>query len=909
MIRRHQSSQKLQPGGTNMTMNKPSKTARRSWALIGTALAGCLAAQPALAAGQPQASASRATQEQAFDVPAGPLATALLQLGTQAGVQFNIDSRLTEGRSTAGLRGRYSVEQALATLLAGTGLTYRFTGPQTIVIEALPDVGDARMLGAVRVEGATMNGRGGAIGPSDVNGINGSNDVTATEGTGSFTTGGTSVASKEPRALKDTPQSVSVITSAQLEEQNLNSFPDLMAQMPGVSVVTGAAGAIRQEFYSRGLRVQRAQIDGGAQIDISNSAQALNPQFDMGIYDHAEILRGADGLFNGYGDPGGVISLQRKRPLDRRQALVEGQVGSWNNFRASVDITGPIALDGRVRARGVAVWQDREFFYDTANTRKGLLFGSVDFDATDTTLLNVGASQTWLRGNNFAVGLPRYTDGGDIGLPRDTCLCLPDSRFSIVTNELFARFEQAIGKSWNLRANVTRLEQKTRSLTGNISGAVIRETGTGPLLLHVRSQTASTQFTADVTLNGSFRMFGQDQRLVVGGNYSNADGGGAASFSAIGLQRIPVDVLNFNPADPRYRRTATFFPTAFTPVDLNRQLGAYATLDLTVWSPLHVAVGLRYSKRKTRTVNDFRCVQATGCTNESGQPVAQGQTELLDEVSNTTEDFVWPPNVSARLDITKNLTAYGSYTRIFGDQSILLDAQRNPLPPFTGNNVEAGVKWAPNGGRTNLSLSVYRIKQQRIGIFSTFDPTFPFGGSTVCCYVTAPDFYRLSEGVDAEVTGEIVPGLQVAASYTYNRNENRGTALFNDGLPLQSRFPAHIYKVWLSYQPRRQDWLGRLNVGAGVNGQSSTFVRGLVCPQTNPVTGFCQVRQQGFQFVEPPYAIVAARIGYTFNDRLSAAININNMFDKKYYQTVGVPGSGNYYGEPRNVLFSLNAKY
>ncbi len=83
-------------------------------------------------------------------------------------------------------------------------------------------------------------------------------------------------------------------------------------------------------FYSRGFAIERLQIDGGAPMDIGHpTSYGLIPQIDMAEYDHAEVLRGADGLFNGYGDPGGVINLARKRPLDHSQLVVEGQYGSW----------------------------------------------------------------------------------------------------------------------------------------------------------------------------------------------------------------------------------------------------------------------------------------------------------------------------------------------------------------------------------------------------------------------------------------------------------------------------------------------------------------------------------------------------------------------------------------------------
>ncbi len=890
---------------------RPGRAKRTDRLMVGAALVLIMALAPGSAA-MAQTAAPRAAQEQAFDLPAGPLGAALLQVGSATGVQFNIDSGLTEGRTAAALRGSYTVEQALATLLRGTGLTYRFTGPQTIVIEALPDIGNARLLGAVRVEGAGAGASGGyGAGPSTVNGINGSNDVTATEGTGSFTTGAASIASKQPRALKDTPQSISVVTSQQLDEQNINSVSALMAQMPGISIVTGDAGPLSPEFFSRGFQVQRAQIDGGAPIDITTrGGQGLNPLFDMAVYDHAEILRGADGLFNGYGDPGGVISLARKRPLDQRQVLVEAQAGSWNNYRGMADITGPLTSDGSLRARGVLAWQDSDFFYDTATNLKWTMYGAIDYDLTPTTLVNGGISKNWLRGVNFSGGLPRFLDGADIGLPRDTCFCFSDSRFSVETLEYFARIEQKIGSKWNIRADFTRLEQDTRSQAGSVVGAV-NTAGMGPVLFYSRTSERREQTLFDLTLTGGFRLFGHDQRVVIGGNYKNADGGGSVTLRPESGTLIPVDIYNFNQSDPAFVDTDIYRPSIERISDLTRQLGAYATLQLTVWTPLHLDIGLRYSKRTTSSETAILCSVAAGCeTGFPPRPLALGDRFITLANRNSTTDFVWPPNASAVFDLTRSLSVYGSYSRIFSDQSSSLDINLRPLKPVTGNNVEAGVKWAPRDGKMNASLSVYRIRQRNFAAYFDYNPNAPVGGGTFCCYVSSPNNVRQSKGIDAEITGEVLPGVQVAASYTYNENENQGVDSFAEGEPLQTRFPAHIYKVWVSYQPRMAGWLGRLNIAAGVNGQSSSFTSGRVCPQPDPSGGFdCPVDPLFFDFTEPGYAVASARIAYKVTPAVTAALNAGNLFDKRYYQTVGTADSGNWYGEPRSIVASLSAKF
>src|SRR5262249_23719626 len=146
------------------------------------------------------------------------------------------------------------------------------------------------------------------------------------------------------------------------------------------------------------------------------------PQIDMAMYDHVEVLRGSDGLFNGYGAPGGVVSLTRKRPLDHSQVIVDGLVGSWNNYRTVIDATGPLGFGGKLRGRGVLSYEDQNYFYDTASNDKTVAYGILEYDLSPATTLSAGFSSTRQDTVPFVVGLPRYESGADLRLPRDTCL-------------------------------------------------------------------------------------------------------------------------------------------------------------------------------------------------------------------------------------------------------------------------------------------------------------------------------------------------------------------------------------------------------------------------------------------------------------------------------------------------------
>jgi outer membrane receptor protein involved in Fe transport len=164
----------------------------------------------------------------------------------------------------------------------------------------------------------------------------------------------------------------------------------------------------------------------------------------------------------------------------------------------------------------------------------------------------------------------------------------------------------------------------------------------------------------------------------------------------------------------------------------------------------------------------------------------------------------------------------------------------------------------------------------------------------------------------------------VAASYTFSENEQKGSYFgASEGMPFVSIAPKHLYKLWMSYDFGAAGHEGRLSgltLSGGVNGQSSAFRSGTVCVNLDgnphPVTGAQDCASNAppdrvpFEFIVPAYALLSARIDYRFSDRWSAAINLENILDKTYYQTTGfgVTG-GHWYGAPRSFAATLRGKW
>ncbi|CAG9209135.1 hypothetical protein PSP6_280010 [Paraburkholderia tropica] len=176
--------------------------------------------------------------------------------------------------------------------------------------------------------------------------VSGANDADATtEGSGSYAAKKATIGGKVAQSIKETPNSVSVLTRQQMDDQNVTTIQDALRYVTGVSSIDYGDGTAY--FRARGSQLG-IEFDGVPTL----SGLQYQLQFDLAMYDRVEILRGPGGSIDGMGEPGGVVNLVRKRPQDQFHLATETQVDSFGSVRQMIDVTGPLNKDGTVRARG-----------------------------------------------------------------------------------------------------------------------------------------------------------------------------------------------------------------------------------------------------------------------------------------------------------------------------------------------------------------------------------------------------------------------------------------------------------------------------------------------------------------------------------------------------------------------------
>jgi outer membrane receptor for ferric coprogen and ferric-rhodotorulic acid len=691
----------------------------------------------------------------------------------------------------------------------------------------------------------------------------------STEHTRSYTSGKATIGKGE-QDVKDIPQSTSVITRQRLDDQNLRTLDQALEQATGITVQD--ENNFQRRYYSRGFEIDSVQYDGVPLPSGSNGGSAGNflVQPDLAMYDRVEVLRGASGIFTGNGNPGGTINLVRKRALADRQINATVSGGSWNNYYGSVDATSKLNESGSLRGRVVASYTDREYFFDSAETKKYLLYGTIDWDIAPSTTVSVGFSHEDHDMRPYYSSLPRFSNGLALGLPRETYLNADWSRTKVQRDGVYGDITHRFNADWNAKVAVSYLQEDNHDRSGAAFGTVNAVTLGGPTLSAFDAKLKGEQIGMDATLNGSFTAFGLKHDVLVGANYSDRE---ANTFSSLwAIPNAGINPFTFNSAN------YSVFPTTLSRAPTNtrikqEQYGVYSSLRFALTERFKVTAGGRVSHYETETRNNF-----TGVT-----------------TARTKDAGIFTPYGALTFDLDPTWTAYASYAEIYNSQANRYDSSGQPLDPMTGDNYELGIKGSLFEKRINTAFALFHIIQDGR---AQSDPRFPSpcAASPVGGACFTRDGKVRSQGFDTEFSGQLAAGWQVAAGYTFNttkyltdRNAN-GTPSANEGAPLSTFTPKHILRLWTTYQLPGD--LNAWNVGGGVNLQSETY----------KTAG-------ALRFSQGSYAIWSARASYRINRNLTASLNLNNIFDKNYYSTLGSTTGGNWYGTPRNIMATLNASF
>ena len=795
---------------------------------------------PAPALAQESAAAAAAAATLDFQVPAGDLAAALRQVASQSRVILSFTPEQTRGKTSPGLSGRHDVLAALNGVLRGTGLKAERSANGSYVL---------------RPADAAAGGEALSMMPE----VSVKAQQDATEGSGAYVSP-LPVATATPLGLsiRETPQSVSVITQQRMQDQGLNTIAQVMAQTPGITLFS--LGSERSGFTSRGYAITNYQLDGVNTHSENLGLNAIPSQSlaDMALYDRIEVLRGASGLMTGAGDASGAINMVRKKPTAQFQASIEGELASRDERRGVADISGPLNEAGTVRGRLVTLYEEAGSIIEAYSHDKKIVYGVIEADLASGTTLTAGVTHQRKRskGSLSYLGFPLfYSNGAMTDLPRSFSPAATSNRFGSNSTDLFATLEHALANDWTLKISASRVQssQEERSVFMNVSGSFPDQaTGDGLRMSADYRDYDLRVNSVDVNVRGPFSAFGRQHELVLGMDYNEFQSTTDGRFDK-NIQGQPVNLYRWN-----RQATPVFGDTFVTYDSTRRQASAYAASRFTLSERLKLIAGAKVLRYSENYISD-----APGVPFFSASPAS--------------DSSVFTPYGGLVFDIDATHSAYASYSTIYQPQASQ-DRHGKLLAPREGKTYEAGIKSGWLDGRLNTAAAVYLIRQKNL---AETDPGHTLPGSSDPAFRTIKG--ADTQGIDLEATGAITPNWNVSASWSYSQTDNA------EGKAIQTTFPRHLVKLWTTW--RLAQGVPGLLLGGGVNWQSTIYM-----DERGP---------NGERFTQKAYAVAGLMAQYQLNPQLVATVNVNNVFDKRYYST----GMGGYYGDPRNAMLSLRYKF
>ena len=569
--------------------------------------------------------------------------------------------------------------------------------------------------------------------------------------------------------LRETPQSVSTVTRAKLDDFKLNSISDMLGTVPGVTVE--AVETDRVYYTARGFDITNFQYDS---VGIPFVFGNVTGDFDTALYERVDVVRGANGLLSSTGNPSATVNFVRKRPGNKLAAQADLTLGRWGNKRLDVDVTLPLSENWA--ARLVLARDQGDSYLDRYALKKTV--ASVIVEGSIGANDKLAAGHTYQKsastGNMWGALPLYYTDGTPTAYPRSANTGADWSFQDATVNSTFAEWTHGFANGWSGKATVTYNRSPNESELFFVSGLQDRATGLGLSSYTSAYDSIFKQTLADASVGGKFDLGGRRHDLSFGAAWSESK---VDSRSASGPDTgtpLPGNAA----VDGSYPRPA---------------FGAGNTAGGYTDTRKNAFVAARWN-----LADDWKLLTGANHVKVDTRGSSYG-TSSYRSASKTT------PYAGLVYDINPALSAYASYSSIFNAQSEM-DVNRQLLAPVEGSTRELGLKSELLDGRVQLSGAVFKARQTN---------TAELGG-----YLPSLDaWYRgveaESQGVELELTGQLSKQWQASVGFTQMSMEG------NEGQDVRTFIPRRTLRTATTY---RFASVPQLKVGASVNWQSRIYI-------------------------------------------------------------------------------------
>jgi len=684
------------------------------------------------------------------------------------------------------------------------------------------------------------------------------------------------LATKSTLPPRQTPFTVNQASEVLIRERGDTTIYETLERFAGVTTSSNN-GDIGQGM-TRNVNVRGFSVSGTGQLLINGQRTYSSAASARGAdnLEAVELLRGPAALYYGAAEPGGIISYNYKRPKAEDAYVLLGRTDSKGSYGGMVDMTGALNQDATVLYRTVGSFQhtkddQKHIWSEPKSLLAAITLAPNAQFSTTLTYEKLKIESVPEQENNMRITNPAHPLYGQYyPVPRDFFWGSLNDRAVRDTDTLLWDMQWQPSDALGIKASVNWQEFTQWWQNTRIQGGSNGPDGAGNVGRYVSARrSAGKNHAAALDVYGKLQTWELRHDWLVGVGLghteSRTSGRAVANASRPGQPYTPGPINIFDPiySDWPWRERIWLDPLG----DVSKREDRNFYLQDLIELP----------NRKTRLM------LAAGWAQIENRPNSTGTAD------NTVSR--WSPRAAIMHDVFDSTTAYVSYGESFNPQSSLtmLDMAGNYITtPQQGQQIEIGVKLDLFDERAMLSAAMFRIDKKNMpmpaqednGCDATAAPAPGTPGTTdgTGDCRTALNGLQRSQGIELELSGNITDWWSAQLAYAYVHTEYVKTDnRWNLGRDM-ANMPRHNVSLWNKLRLHQSGNVGRVDLGVGVKAWSKSHNA-----WRNPTT---HMRGTSTDW-NPGYGIVDLALFWEkplgSGRRIKVAMNVNNVFDKTYY--------------------------
>jgi len=652
---------------------------------------------------------------------------------------------------------------------------------------------------------------------------------------------------KTPTPIINIPQSLSIITNEQIQNQAFTNFGDILRYTPGLSISQG-------EGHRDAVNIRGQQTTADFFLDgVRDDVQYFRPLYNI---EQVEILRGSNALLFGRGGAGGIINRVTKTAnIGEQFTDLTASLDTFGAYSAAVDTNYTLSDTGALRVNG---------FYEGLNNHRdffdGERFGinpTGRFELSPDTRIDL--SYEYLDDDRVIDrGVPSQTVVGGPDVPLEgfdnTFFGSPNQNVTTLQAHILrARVEHDFSDSLrgNFTAQYADYDKLYQNLFASDGVTVVNGSISQVELDGYQDRTARENIILQGNLVGEFETGRFTHTVLLGAEYTDQDTDNARNDNVFAVNNDDSIVIDFT--DPLNIPAFSFSNQTRSRASQVKTVSFYAQDQIDLTQQIKLVLGARY---------DSFDIEANDILNGD-------QFNRKDEEITPRLGLIYKP--------VENVSFYGSYSETFlprsGDQFLTLNLDTESTRPQFFKNKEVGAKWDINSS-LSFTTAIFELDRES---FTSIDPENPDQVIVIDGSET--------RGFEVQLSGDLTDRWSVQTGYAYLDGEVNvvdGTGF--DGNKTRQT-PENMFSLWNNYQVS-----DKFGLGVGVTYQDSYFVR-----EDNSVE-------------VPAYTRFDAAAFYDVSDTLRLQVNVENLFDTDYFPDAHSNDNIST-GKPLNARFTVSSRF